>query len=103
MHCPACGKKNIEDTDAECARCGCDLSGMQTLLRCAARRLSAAARGIRECGWPAALAEAEQSWRLRHSSDAARLAFVAAAALGDTRRAILWRARARRGSSPAAS
>jgi len=63
------------------------------VLRCADRRLRAAAKKIRECDWAAALAEAEQSWHLRHSSDAARLAFAAAAALGDTRRAIFWKNR----------
>jgi hypothetical protein len=70
---------------------------LQFLLRCAARRLSAAAKKIQERDWPAALAEAEQSWHLRHSPDAARLAFMAAVALGDFLHAGFWLTRARRG------
>jgi hypothetical protein len=97
VDCPACGKRNIESAAMECVRCGCDLADLQVTLRCATRRLSAAAKRARECDWPAALAEAEQSWRLRHSAGAARLAFAAAAAMGDSRRAILWHIHARQG------
>jgi hypothetical protein len=69
---------------------------LQALLRCAARRLSAGMEKSQVCDWAAAAEEAELSWRLRNSRNAAQLAFAAAAALGDCRRALIWHARAKR-------
>jgi hypothetical protein len=96
VNCPACGKSNTEISATECVRCGCDLGRLQTLLRCAARHLSEARKRVQGHDWQEALREAEQSWRFHHSSDAARLAFAAAAALGRTQPAVLWHARFRR-------
>lgn len=39
---------------------------------------------------PLPASKAEQSWSLRHSETAARLAFLAALALGETARALQW-------------
>ncbi len=63
-----------------------------------ANQTEAAYLGVRpaalaEGDWPAALA-AGRSWRLRHTEATARMAFLAAAAAGDTARALRWRDRA---------
>ncbi len=43
----------------------------------------------------AALVAAGRSWRLRHTAESARISFLAAAAMGDTPRALRWRDGAR--------
>jgi hypothetical protein len=92
LTCPACGKSH--QTAAACPRCGCDLSRLHAIVAAAAARLRAAVTAIADRDWPSALASAEQSWRLCHSPEAARLAFLAAGAQGDTGRALAWRDRA---------
>jgi len=91
--CPACGKENGEAETGACARCGCDLRRLRAVSRCADERLAQAAERLRARDWPGALRRAEESWRLRHTPEAARLAFLAAAASGATRKAALWLAR----------
>lgn len=94
LTCPACGKR--EQNDETCARCGCDLSQLQNVLRSAAGHLGAGWQALRTGDWPVALGQANASWRLCHTDAAARLAFLAASALGDTRLALGWREQARR-------
>jgi hypothetical protein len=60
----------------------------------AARQLFAAVASLKSCEWVQARAQAECSWALYHSAASARLAFLAAAALGDTAQALRWRHRA---------
>ncbi len=91
--CPACNK--ADQTAATCGRCGCDLSKLHTIVAAAARRMTAAHAALVQDDWTAALAAAEQSWRLVHSYEAARLGFLAAGALGDTSLALHWHRRAR--------
>ena len=90
--CPACNKTG--QTEAACARCGCDLTRLRAVLKSASAGLSAARDALGRADFSAALEHAEVSWQLRHTSAAARLAFLAAAALHDTPSALSWRRRA---------
>ena len=91
--CPACRKANETEAASSCARCGCDLSALASLMLAAASRLADAGECLRNRQWQQALEGAEESWTWRHTPSAARVAFLAAAALGDTRRAFHWRNR----------
>ncbi len=89
--CPACNKAG--QTDATCQRCGCDLAHLHEIVAAAATRLDRAHAGLACCDWSDALAEAECSWRLVRTREAAQVAWVAAAAVGDTPRVLRWRER----------
>ena len=90
--CPACNKAG--QTDATCQRCGCDLARLHEIVDAAAGRLVRAHAALAARDWRGALAEAECSWGLLHTAESAQLAWVAAAAAGDTPRALRWRGRA---------
>lgn len=90
LTCPACNKA-AQSGDA-CARCGGELAPLRSLATAAALRLEAALAALEECDWPAATHHAQDSWKLRHSPAAARVAFLAAAAAGDASGARRWRA-----------
>ena len=90
LECPACGKTNETESGAACSRCGCDLGRLDKVRQAALWRRRAAAQALRERRWADAMRHAEIGWSLRHTAPAARLAFLAAAALGDTRRAVHW-------------
>jgi hypothetical protein len=90
IDCPACGKANASENNAACSRCGCDLAKLEKILQAALAHLASALQALKDQQWPVALRHAETGWSLRHSQRAAYLAFFAAAALGDTPRAIRW-------------
>jgi hypothetical protein len=92
--CPACGKSNDLSAPGACLRCGCDLGALAGILTGALWQLKAAARELRTGNWEAAFEHAEQSWSLRHSPRAARLASLAIMALGRSRDALQWMRRA---------
>ena len=95
--CPACGK--AAQAEAVCQRCGCDLSPLHAVCEAAVSCLGAAHAALSVGNWRGALGLAERSWSLRHAPSSARTAFLAAAAAGDTREALLWRARAGKNES----
>lgn len=95
LRCPACGKTNDLGGDAACQRCGCDLAMLSSILQSAVSNLKSAAAQLRSQEWEGALWHATQSWSLRHTLAAAQLAFLAAAALGDSARVEQWLSRAR--------
>lgn len=97
--CPACRKANDKNDDA-CARCGCDLSALRTVVQAADRHLATASDFLRGARWKEALGCSERSWNLLHAPDAARLAFLCAAALGRASEAVRWH---RRAAAPAAT
>lgn len=97
--CPACNKPG--QTEPACPRCGCDLSQLHAILRTATARLADAQTALTRHDCQGALARSEHSWLLLHSAQSAQLAFLAAAALGDTPRALAWRRRALQFSPPA--
>lgn len=89
--CPACNKPN--QAQPACSRCGCDLSCLLALANGAAGALSQARNWLHQRDWAEALEWAEESWRLRHTAEAAGIAFLAAGALGLTARALCWHER----------
>ena len=93
--CPACNKGN--QSGPACQRCGCDLAPLHEIGQAAAAFLEGATDALADGDWPAALTAAGRSWRLRHTTESARIAFLAAAAVGDTARALRWRDRATAG------
>jgi hypothetical protein len=93
INCPACNKTGV--TTESCPRCGCDLSRLHTIQRAALWHLGHSARLLQEKEWVLALHYAGQSWRLRHTSHAAGLAFLAASTHGDTILAAIWHDRAK--------
>jgi hypothetical protein len=92
--CPACGKANPGAPGLVCARCEADLSLLQLIRAAAERHQTDAIRRLKAKNWPEALWHAQQSWELYHSEPGARLAFLAAAALGDFPTALTWHRRA---------
>lgn len=95
--CPACRKSNDLAPSAgpsPCARCGTDLAMLGEIVADADRHLAVAAAALRRKQWQRAQRHAERSWKLRHQPPSARLAFLAAAALGQTTRAAYWHPRA---------
>jgi hypothetical protein len=96
ISCPACAKTSELSAAAACPRCGCDLGPLARIIAGAVWHLQAAAGDLRARNWEAALEHAQQSWSLCHSQGAARVAFLAAAALGETRDALSWLRRGQR-------
>ncbi len=88
LNCPACGKLN--QTEASCSRCGCDLAGLHAIVAAAKVALVEGRVSLQTGDWAGALSSSEKSWRLLHSVEAARLAFLAAGAMGDSRTAASW-------------
>jgi hypothetical protein len=88
LKCPACGKLN--PTEAACTRCGCDLARLRGVVAAAQGALAEGRVSLQTGDWAGALSWSEKSWRLLHSAEAARLAFLAAGAMGDTRVAAAW-------------
>jgi hypothetical protein len=86
--CPACNKPG--QAGPACQRCGCDLAALRSVRRAAETCLARARGFLRDRHWDDALGEAESSWALYHSPEAARMAFVLAAALRDTESALRW-------------
>ena len=88
LKCPACGKLN--HTEAACTRCGCDLARLRAVIAAAQGALAEGRVSLQTGDWARALSWSEESWRLCHTVAAARLAFLAAGAMGDTRIAAAW-------------
>lgn len=75
--CPACNKTG--QTGAICSRCAADLSHLHRIATAADRELAAARAALAGGATGEALRLARSSWELRHSREAARVAFLAAA------------------------
>jgi len=71
------------------------LTGLHEIVAAASVQLSAARTALAAYDWPRALAAAEDAWGLQHTADSAQLAFLAAAASGESARALRWHERAR--------
>jgi hypothetical protein len=91
LTCPACRKANeTQRAPCVCARCAADLSPLWAVHTAAEQVLHEAGAALRRRDWTSALTAAGRSWSLRRTTEAAGLAFVAAAASGQTRRACVW-------------
>jgi hypothetical protein len=89
--CPACNKACPLDGAGECQRCRCDLTPLQAIARQSISRLCRSAEALRRGDGAGALRLAKSAWELRHSVDAAKLAFLGAAVSNDLGAAIRWR------------
>jgi hypothetical protein len=89
--CPSCGKAN---ESSPCRRCGGELSTLFAVYHAAEVQLRVAGKCLRSENADEALARAAHSWEMHHTSEAARLAFLACLALDDFTRGRLWHQRA---------
>ena len=86
--CPACNKVNNEET--QCSRCGADLLALVQIRRSAALALNSGTRYLKQNDGRNALHQAEISWHLKKSAEAARLAFLACLILQLFEAATRW-------------
>jgi hypothetical protein len=101
LTCPACRKVNaVPRAPCACARCAADLSNLWAVSTAADQALLEAAAALRQSDWLGALTAAGRSWSLRRQSNAAGLAFLAAAASGQTGLACAWLQRSRYPGKP---
>jgi len=87
--CPACGKSNGLENKI-CSRCACGLEELGAILRLAEVYCRQASACLRSADGVGALAKARDSWDLRHSGEAARLAFLASLLNHDFTAATHW-------------
>lgn len=85
--CPSCNKANTTEL---CQRCGCDLSQLMACAESARLALETAVRALSEDSAQTANEAAVKSWDLRHTKEAARLAFISSLAMGDPDTAVEW-------------
>jgi hypothetical protein len=88
MVCPACNKVNNEET--HCSRCGAELLVLVKIRRSAALALKIGTRYLKQNDGRNALHQAEISWHLKNSAEAARLAFLACLHLRRFTSATRW-------------
>ena len=88
--CPACNKANPLEGGGECQRCRCDLTFLQTITIQSLNLLVESARELRNGNGTSAMTLASRSWTLRHSSHAAKLALLGAAASNNKTAALAW-------------
>ncbi|MFC1896064.1 hypothetical protein ACFL0Q_05325 [Thermodesulfobacteriota bacterium] len=86
--CPACNKANKAET--QCIRCGADLIALVQIRRCATLALKTGAQCLKQRDGRGALHQAEISWHLKKSAEAARLAFLACLYLQRFASATRW-------------
>ena len=89
LKCPACGKVNGLE-EKICSRCACNLEKLAMIISMADWYCDQASVRLRAGDGTGALAKARASWDLRHTSRAARLAFLAALLNGDFVAATRW-------------
>lgn len=95
LKCPGCAKLTAAQ---ECPRCGSDLAVLFALRQTATEDLTRAALLLRQRQPASAYTFANSSWEKIHSTEAAKLAFLAALGTGDFASASFWHAQAQRDS-----
>ena len=88
MVCPACNKVNNEET--QCSRCGADLLALVQIRRSAAQALNSGTWYLKQNDGRNALHQAQISWHLKKSAEAARLAFLSSLHLQRFASATRW-------------
>lgn len=86
--CPACNRVNTEKTP--CSRCGADLLELAHIRRSADLALKTGTQCLKQNDGRDALHQAEISWHLKNSAEAARLAFLACLHLQRFTSATRW-------------
>ncbi len=97
IKCPSCRKVNShevsETINLQCKRCGGDLAKLATIDRIAANKIDEAIRNLMNKDADTALTNAENSWRLKHSVEAAKVVFLSFAAKKNYPLACAWHLR----------
>lgn len=75
---------------SSCVRCGCDLQPLQNILQAALHEIAAGRNKLRVGKFQEAFSHAARSWRLKNSTEAARLAFLAQAGERRFEEALVW-------------
>jgi len=91
IECPSCKKINRESS--ECARCGCELGVLKTILQAAEKEISVGIKKLQKGNAAGALNHAVISWHLKKTPNAAKLAFLANIAERKYEEAVLWHSR----------
>jgi hypothetical protein len=94
ISCPACRKRIPEEPD--CPRCGADVRALREILETASRYLTMGRERLRRRAGREALEAAETAWDLRHTPEAAKLAFFACLQLRRWDGATRWYGRAQK-------
>ena len=91
IKCPSCRKRNTSNSsDYLCKRCGGDLSKLFEIVHMAQNKMEEARRAFLNELPGEAMILAEESWRLKHSSEAAKLAFLASVGKKEYMDAYKW-------------
>ena len=88
IKCPSCKKVNSDSP--ECVRCGCELKILTTILQAAENEISMGKAKLLNGDFLEALEHAMQSWNLKKSSNAAKLAFLVNGSIGKYEDALKW-------------
>ncbi len=97
IHCPSCKKVNVDA--ATCTRCGCELQALQAIAQAAGYDITLGKNALLAGDFQDALEHAGRSWHLKHSPEAAKLAFLANVCATNYHEALLWYHRATAGCS----
>ena len=92
IQCPSCKKTNADS--AACLRCGCELQTLQAILQAAAYEIATGRNKLSRGNPRDALNHALRSWRLKNSTEAAKLAFLAHMNKRSFEEALTWYGRA---------
>ncbi|MGR3218626.1 MAG: hypothetical protein ACUZ8H_02260 [Candidatus Anammoxibacter sp.] len=94
IKCPSCRKLNrFDESEAgnrQCRRCGGDLARLYLVARAAEHKINESKRFLLEKKPDTAMTLAEESWQLKHSTEAAKLAFLASVAKKNYTPAFSW-------------
>ena len=91
IKCPSCRKLNTSDCrDYQCRRCGGDLSKLFEIVNMAQNKIDEAKQAFLNELPGDAMVYAEESWRLKHSTEAAKLAFLASVGRKEYLDAYKW-------------
>ncbi|MGR3317542.1 MAG: hypothetical protein ACUZ8O_03610 [Candidatus Anammoxibacter sp.] len=94
IKCPSCRKLNrldeSEPDNRQCKRCGGDLARLYMVARASEYKINESKIFLSKKNPDTALAFAEESWQLKHSTEAAKLAFLASAAKRNYTLAFAW-------------
>ena len=100
IKCPSCRKLNrldeSEPDNRQCKRCGGDLARLYMVARAAGYKLDESKIFLSKMKPETALTLAEESWQLKHSTEAAKLAFLALVAKKNYTPAFAWYLRLRK-------
>ncbi len=88
IHCPSCKKINVDA--AVCTRCGCELQALLAIAYAAGHDITLGKNTLLAGNFQEAIALAIRSWQLKHSPEAAKLAFLASVCAGKYNDAVTW-------------